>query len=226
MRSVSPHFSTLVAVLSTVALGFLATPAYAGDSGPGECAGGPCGTPADNGGGCGCCCGGSILVDYTDVGKSYEQSDDSDHDGIDDDLDNCPFVANADQLDTDGDGRGDVCDNCVDIGNHDQSPNACGNLWTEANYVKAGIAENIGSVIGAACDNTCTKTSSPDSITVPLTKGNGNADTDPTTQGAPPASGEVACSATSGPASLPGWGLAAFGLFSVGGFVRRRRNRK
>jgi hypothetical protein len=35
---------------------------------------------------------------------------DSDGDGITDSLDNCPFFANASQLDTDGDGLGDVCD--------------------------------------------------------------------------------------------------------------------
>ena len=37
---------------------------------------------------------------------------DSDNDGIDDDLDNCPTVANNNQLDTDNDGVGDLCDNC------------------------------------------------------------------------------------------------------------------
>ena len=35
----------------------------------------------------------------------------SDSDGIQDNLDNCPTIPNADQLDTDQDGLGDVCDN-------------------------------------------------------------------------------------------------------------------
>ena len=35
---------------------------------------------------------------------------DNDHDGLLDKLDNCPFVANADQIDTDADGHGDLCD--------------------------------------------------------------------------------------------------------------------
>jgi hypothetical protein len=35
---------------------------------------------------------------------------DSDGDGIDDDVDNCPDVANPDQVDSDGDGMGDACD--------------------------------------------------------------------------------------------------------------------
>ena len=34
----------------------------------------------------------------------------SDADGVQDNLDNCPTLANADQLDTDGDGMGDICD--------------------------------------------------------------------------------------------------------------------
>jgi hypothetical protein len=38
---------------------------------------------------------------------------DTDQDGIPDALDNCPSVANADQLDTDGDGLGNVCDACL-----------------------------------------------------------------------------------------------------------------
>ncbi len=37
-------------------------------------------------------------------------SRDTDLDGVPDDSDNCPTVANASQTDTDGDGRGDACD--------------------------------------------------------------------------------------------------------------------
>ena len=43
---------------------------------------------------------------------------DSDHDGIPDIYDNCPFVWNPDQSDIDADGVGDVCDNCPLIPNH------------------------------------------------------------------------------------------------------------
>ncbi len=37
---------------------------------------------------------------------------DTDGDGVTDALDNCPQVANAEQLDSDGDRRGDTCDSC------------------------------------------------------------------------------------------------------------------
>ncbi|MFH0902694.1 MAG: thrombospondin type 3 repeat-containing protein [Pseudomonadota bacterium] len=86
----------------------------------GECSDGFCGTPADNGGGCGCGCGGSILVANTDIGETYSTSDDYDGDGFEDDFDNCPFLANRDQVDTDGDGVGNGCDNAISIGNPDQ----------------------------------------------------------------------------------------------------------
>ena len=227
MRLVSPRFSTMVAALSTVALGFLATPAFAQSGQPGECAGGQCGTPNNNGGGCGCGCGGSILVDYTDVGKTYEQSDDSDHDGIDDELDNCPFTPNADQLDTDGDGIGDVCDNCVATANQNQATNLCGDLWTAANHEVDGASNNIGLVIGAACDSSCTKTKADDkSVTVQLGKASAGSDgEDPTSEANIPKSGEVACSVMAGPGgSVPGW-VWAVGFVSVG-LVIRRRDRK
>ncbi|MBT8131538.1 MAG: hypothetical protein KJO35_04655 [Gammaproteobacteria bacterium] len=45
---------------------------------------------------------------------------DQDGDTIDDALDNCPMVANVDQLDGDEDGAGDACDNCLDVANASQ----------------------------------------------------------------------------------------------------------
>jgi hypothetical protein len=47
-------------------------------------------------------------------------SNDSDGDGIPDEIDNCPYVYNSDQKDSDGDGVGDLCDNCPNIANVDQ----------------------------------------------------------------------------------------------------------
>jgi PKD repeat protein len=45
---------------------------------------------------------------------------DQDGDGIPDTTDNCPRVANPDQLDQEGDGAGDACDNCPEQPNKDQ----------------------------------------------------------------------------------------------------------
>ncbi|MBI4822056.1 MAG: thrombospondin type 3 repeat-containing protein [Deltaproteobacteria bacterium] len=83
----------------------------------GECSSGFCGTPRDvGGGGCGCG-GGSILINNTDMGETYSTSDDFDNDGFEDDFDNCPFVANRDQLDADNDGVGSSCDNAPAVTN-------------------------------------------------------------------------------------------------------------
>ena len=108
-------------ITALVAMGaFIASPALA--IGPGECSGGACGTPDTSGGGGGCGCGGgSILVNNTDLGKTYQYADDYDNDGWEDDVDNCPFVANLDQNDSDGDGVGDACDSCPNAANPDQA---------------------------------------------------------------------------------------------------------
>ena len=56
---------------------------------------------------------------------------DTDGDGVLDAGDNCPSVANADQLDTDGDFKGDACDNCPLISNPLQE-NFDGDQWGDA----------------------------------------------------------------------------------------------
>ncbi len=65
-------------------------------------------------------------------GKFLDPNQDEDGDGINNDVDNCPSTANADQKDTDGNGIGDVCqdtdgdgildvnDNCPTKANSDQ----------------------------------------------------------------------------------------------------------
>jgi hypothetical protein len=63
---------------------------------------------------------------------SKNPTPDTDGDGKLDFEDNCPKVANANQLDSDGDGVGDVCDNCPFTANPDQQ-------------------DSVGNGIGDAC---------------------------------------------------------------------------
>jgi len=111
-----------VLLSSVFFLGVLALAGTAWSGGEGECSGGACGTPdtSGGGGGCGCGGGGSILVNNTDSGDTYQYADDYDEDGREDDVDNCPFMANKSQLDSDGDGIGDSCDICPAVANKDQ----------------------------------------------------------------------------------------------------------
>lgn len=105
--------------LSAFALAcFISLPASAQDSPGFECDGtfGACGAPNFSGGGGGCG-GGSILIANTDLGDTYQFSDDYDNDGLEDNFDNCMRAFNADQADRDGDGVGDQCDNCLDLAN-------------------------------------------------------------------------------------------------------------
>ena len=99
-----------------------ALPAFAQMVDNPECLGTECGKPKEEGGGCGCgCgCGCSVWVAFTDDGKTLAYSDDADGDGKADDLDNCPFASNRDQLDSDGDAVGDTCDNCSAASNFNQ----------------------------------------------------------------------------------------------------------
>lgn len=84
---------------------------------------------------------------------------DGDNDGWPDTLDNCPAVANWNQLDTDGDGVGNVCDNCPTKSNPSQIDtdgdgvgDACDNCPTVANPSQA---DSDGDGKGDACDYVC-----------------------------------------------------------------------
>ncbi|MBN8644022.1 MAG: thrombospondin type 3 repeat-containing protein [Planctomycetes bacterium] len=56
------------------------------------------------------------LVDFADP----TCANDLDGDGVQDNQDNCPAVANPNQADIDADGKGDLCDNCPSIPNPGQ----------------------------------------------------------------------------------------------------------
>jgi hypothetical protein len=58
---------------------------------------------------------GDAASDASVGSDGVSQPTDTDGDGVPDNVDNCPTVANPDQHDHDGDGRGDACDVCPHI---------------------------------------------------------------------------------------------------------------
>ena len=83
---------------------------------------------------------------------------DTDSDGVGDACDSCPTVADAEQKDTDEDGIGDACDVCPDVADADQADSdsdgvgdACDNCPDRANPDQA---DSDGDGIGDACKNT------------------------------------------------------------------------
>ncbi|MBI4582064.1 MAG: C10 family peptidase, partial [Planctomycetes bacterium] len=87
------------------------------------------------------------IHDCNHNGVADADDPDADGDGIPDDCDNCPQLANADQRDTDGDGVGDVCDSDDDNDGIDDPLDKCPIVADPAQ----ADADEDG--IGDACDN-------------------------------------------------------------------------
>jgi hypothetical protein len=97
----------------------------------------------------------TVLTPTIDAGAAI----DDDHDDVDDGIDNCPTIANADQLDGDMDGIGDACDQCASCmpcatgpahdEDGDQLADGCDNCPAQANVDQANVD---GDDLGDACD--------------------------------------------------------------------------
>ena len=75
---------------------------------------------------------------------------DADADGVADDVDNCPTVANVDQADSDGDGAGNVCDNCAKVANPRVAADFLShNPWAT---LTGGQRDDDGDGFGNRCD--------------------------------------------------------------------------
>jgi hypothetical protein len=78
---------------------------------------------------------------------------DQDGDGVPDESDNCPSVANADQADADGDGLGNACDACPsDALNDADDDGVCGDVDNCPAVANPSQADTDGDGQGDACD--------------------------------------------------------------------------
>lgn len=98
------------------------------------------------------CQGGEVCVAH------HCEDPDDDGDGVPDEEDNCPGVANPDQTDTDGDGRGDACDEDDD---GDGVPDEEDNCPLVANPQQQ---DTDGDGLGDACDDDADGDGVPDTI--------------------------------------------------------------
>ena len=69
---------------------------------------------------CGVTTAGALVCWGSNDNDQSQPPFDTDFDGLEDPVDNCPSNANANQLDSDADGIGDACDNCDTTQNPDQ----------------------------------------------------------------------------------------------------------
>jgi hypothetical protein len=95
-----------------------------------------------------------IILNQSQCGivSECQWESDSDDDGIPDNEDNCPIVANPDQNDSDNDGVGDVCDNCLNISNPDQEDSDVEQTSFIHPDLKSGLSDCITSSVCLARD--------------------------------------------------------------------------
>jgi len=133
--------------------------------------------------------------DFIDIGIGdvscfalrYIEPPDTDGDGINNEIDNCPELANPDQINSDSDELGDACDNCINDDNPDQldadndglgdacdvCPNdalndpdgdsVCGNVDNCPETPNPSQTDTDNDGVGDACDN-CYDVPNPDQI--------------------------------------------------------------
>ena len=88
-------------------------------------------------------------VDFSPVGGCSDE----DGDGVCDDEDNCPTVANDGQADSDSDTFGDACDPCpLDASNDNDGDGACGDVDNCPGLVNPDQADTDADGLGDACD--------------------------------------------------------------------------
>ena len=109
------------------------------------------------------------VEDDTSAPEVLPQNDDTDADGIVNLVDNCPTVANADQLNTDGDYAGDVCDDCpADAMNDEDDDSFCADVDNCPLVANLDQADGDTDGIGDACDTQqfTTSSNSPPPISI------------------------------------------------------------
>lgn len=88
---------------------------------------------------------------------NFLSGNDTDGDGVADNVDNCPCVANPDQADSDHDGVGDACDNCPHRSNPQQEDvdgDGIGDVCDNCPYTYNPWQEDAdGDNVGDSCDN-------------------------------------------------------------------------
>ncbi len=109
--------------------------------------------------------------DYNMVKQVLMCNPDSDSDGVNDTLDNCPDIYNPMQLNSDSDPLGDSCDNCPTVTNYLQEDtdgdlvgDSCDNCLTVFNPDQLDIDADL---VGDSCDN-CPDSANSDQLDTDL----------------------------------------------------------